>query len=71
MKVLIKAQIRKNVVSRAKEQYYILRVQLPHHQLDLQVNNPLIGGVDLTLLTFNRGHEFKNSNTDLIIHMMH
>ena len=54
------AQIRKNVVSRAKEIGYTpTSATASMATIDLQVNNPLIGGETPTSLTLNRGHEFK------------
>ena len=54
------AQIRKNVVSRAKEIGYTpTSATASMATIDLQVNNPLIGGETPTSLTLNRGHKFK------------
>jgi len=54
------AQIRKNVVSRAKEIGYTpTSATASMATIDLQVNNPLIGGNTPTSLTLNRGHKFK------------
>ena len=54
------AQIRKNVVSRAKEIGYTpTSATASMATIDLQVNNPLIGGSSPTSLTLNRGHKFK------------
>jgi hypothetical protein len=54
------AQIRKNVVSRAKEIGYTpTSATASMATIDLQVNNPLIGGETPTSLTINRGHKFK------------
>ncbi len=54
------AQIRKNVVSRAKEIGYTpTSATASSATIDLQVNNPLIGGETPTSLTLNRGHKFK------------
>ena len=54
------AQIRKNVVSRAKEIGYTpTSATASTATIDLQVNNPLIGGETPTSLTVNRGHKFK------------
>lgn len=54
------AQIRKNVVSRAKEIGYTpTSATASMSTIDLQVNNPLIGGETPTSLTLNRGHKFK------------
>ena len=54
------AQIRKNVVSRAKEIGYTpTSATASSATIDLQVNNPLIGGSSPTSLTLNRGHKFK------------
>ena len=54
------AQIRKNVVSRAKEIGYTpTSATASATTIDLQVNNPLIGGNTPTSLTVNRGHKFK------------
>ena len=54
------AQIRKNVVSRAKEIGYTpTSATASMATIDLQVNNPLIGGNSPTSLTLNRGHKFK------------
>ena len=54
------AQIRKNVVSRAKEIGYTPNsATASSATIDLQVNNPLIGGNTPTSLTVNRGHKFK------------
>ena len=56
------AQIRKNVVSRAKEIGYTpTSATASMATIDLQVNNPLIGGEIPTSLTLNRGHKFKTS----------
>ena len=56
------AQIRKNVVSRAKEIGYTpTSATASMATIDLQVNNPLIGGEVPTSLTLNRGHKFKTS----------
>ena len=56
------AQIRKNVVSRAKEIGYTpTSATASMAKIDLQVNNPLIGGSTPTSLTLNRGHKFKTS----------
>ena len=54
------AQIRKNVVSRAKEIGYVpTSATASMASIDLQVNNPLVGGTIPTSLTLNRGHKFK------------
>ena len=54
------AQIRKNVVSRAKEIGYTpTSATASMATIDLQVNNPLIGGETPTSLTLSRGHKFK------------
>jgi hypothetical protein len=54
------AQIRKNIVSRAKEIGYTpTSATASMAKIDLQVNNPLIGGETPTSLTLNRGHKFK------------
>ena len=54
------AQIRKNVVSRAKEIGYTpTSATASTATIDLQINNPLIGGNTPTSLTINRGHKFK------------
>ena len=54
------AQIRKNVVSRAKEIGYTpTSATASMATIDLQINNPLIGGETPTSLTLNRGHKFK------------
>ena len=54
------AQIRKNVVSRAKEIGYTqTSATASSATIDLQVNNPLIGGETPTSLTLNRGHKFE------------
>ena len=54
------AQIRKNVVSRAKEIGYTpTSATASMATIDLQVNNPLIGGETPTSLTISRGHKFK------------
>ena len=54
------AQIRKNVVSRAKEIGYTpTSATASMATVDLQVNNPLIGGETPTSLTISRGHKFK------------
>ena len=54
------AQIRKNVVSRAKEIGYTpTSATASMATIDLQVNNPLIGGSIPTSLTISRGHKFK------------
>ena len=56
------AQIRKNVVSRAKEIGYTpTSATASMATIDLQVNNPLIGGETPTSLTLNRGHKFKTT----------
>ena len=56
------AQIRKNVVSRAKEIGYTpTSATASMATIDLQVNSPLIGGEVPTSLTLNRGHKFKTS----------
>ena len=56
------AQIRKNVVSRAKEIGYTPTSATASEALiDLQVNNPLVGGVTPSSLTINRGHKFKTT----------
>jgi len=56
------AQIRKNVVSRAKEIGYTpTSATASMATIDLQVNSPLIGGEIPTSLTLNRGHKFKTS----------
>ena len=56
------AQIRKNVVSRAKEIGYTpTSATASMATIDLQVNNPLIGGEIPTSLTLNRGHKFKTT----------
>jgi len=56
------AQIRKNVVSRAKEIGYTpTSATASMAKIDLQVNNPLIGGETPTSLTLNRGHKFKTN----------
>ena len=56
------AQIRKNVVSRAKEIGYTpTSATASMACIDLQVNSPLIGGDVPTSLTLNRGHKFKTS----------
>ena len=56
------AQIRKNVVSRAKEIGYTpTSATASMATIDLQVNNPLIGGEVPTSLTLNRGHKFKTT----------
>ena len=56
------AQIRKNVVSRAKEIGYTpTSATASMAKIDLQVNNPLIGGNTPTSLTLNRGHKFKTN----------
>ena len=54
------AQIRKNIVSRAKEIGYTpTSATASMAKINLQVNNPLIGGETPTSLTLNRGHKFK------------
>ena len=54
------AQIRKNIVSRAKEIGYTpTSATSSMAKIDLQVNNPLVGGNTPTSLTLNRGHKFK------------
>tara|TARA_B100000287_G_scaffold82256_1_gene74913 strand:- start:5525 stop:7396 length:1872 start_codon:yes stop_codon:yes gene_type:complete len=54
------AQIRKNIVSRAKEIGYTpTSATASMTTIDLQVNNPIIGGAVPTSLTLNRGHKFK------------
>tara|TARA_B100001175_G_scaffold230103_1_gene196698 strand:- start:128 stop:1999 length:1872 start_codon:yes stop_codon:yes gene_type:complete len=56
------AQIRKNIVSRAKEIGYTpTSATASMAKIDLQVNNPLIGGSTPTSLTLNRGHKFKTN----------
>ena len=56
------AQIRKNVVSRAKEIGYTpTSATASMACIDLQVNSPLIGGDVPTSLTLNRGHKFKTT----------
>ena len=53
------AQIRKNVVSRAKELGYTPASRTAARAVfDLTVTNPTIGGVTPASLTINRGHEF-------------
>ncbi len=53
------AQIRKNVVSRAKELGYTPSSRTASKAtFDLTVTNPTIGGVTPSSLTINRGHEF-------------
>ena len=53
------AQIRKNVVSRAKELGYTPSSRTASKaSFDLTVTNPTIGGVTPSSLTINRGHEF-------------
>ena len=53
------AQIRKNVVSRAKELGYTPASRTAAKAtFDLVVNNPRVGGVVPSSLTINRGHEF-------------
>ena len=53
------AQIRKNVVSRAKEIGYTpTSATSSMATIDMQVNNPIIGGAVPTSLTLNRGHKF-------------
>tara|TARA_B100000073_G_scaffold317192_1_gene294382 strand:- start:372 stop:2240 length:1869 start_codon:yes stop_codon:yes gene_type:complete len=53
------AQIRKNVVSRAKELGYTPASRTASKAtFDLTVNNPKVGGVTPSSLTINRGHEF-------------
>ena len=53
------AQIRKNVVSRAKELGYTPASRTAARSVfDLTVTNPTIGGVTPASLTINRGHEF-------------
>ena len=53
------AQIRKNVVSRAKELGYTPSSRTAAKAtFDLTVNSPTIGGVTPNSLTLNRGHEF-------------
>ena len=54
------AQIRKNIVSRAKEIGYTpTSATASMAKIDLEVNNPLIGGETPTSLTVSRGHKFK------------
>ena len=54
------AQIRKNVVSRAKELGYTPASRTAARAVfDLTVTNPKIGGVTPASLTINRGHEFQ------------
>ena len=66
------AQIRKNVVSRAKEIGYTpTSATASMATIDLQVNNPLIGGETPTSLTINRGHKFKTVFDGFIIHMFY
>ena len=61
------AQIRKNVVSRAKEIGYTpTSATASMATIDLQVNNPLIGGEVPTSLTLNRGHKFKTAYDGLV-----
>ena len=61
------AQIRKNVVSRAKEIGYTpTSATASMATIDLQVNNPLIGGEIPTSLTLNRGHKFKTAYDGLV-----
>ena len=56
------AQIRKNVVSRAKEIGYTPTSSTASKaKVNLQVNNPQVGGVTPTSLTINRGHKFKTA----------
>jgi len=56
------AQIRKNVVSRAKEIGYTPTSATASSSIvDLTVNNPLIGGNTPSSLTLNRGHKFKTT----------
>ena len=56
------AQIRKNVVSRAKEIGCTpTSATASMAKIDLQVNNPLVGGNTPTSLTLNRGHKFKTN----------
>jgi len=53
------AQIRKNVVSRAKELGYTPSSRTAAKAtFDLTVNNPTVGGQTPSSLTINRGHEF-------------
>ena len=53
------AQIRKNVVSRAKELGYTPSSRTAAKAtFDLTVNNPLVSGSTPTNLTISRGHEF-------------
>ena len=53
------AQIRKNIVSRAKELGYTPSSRTASKAtFDLTVTNPKIGGVTPSSLTINRGHEF-------------
>ncbi len=53
------AQIRKNVVSRAKELGYTPSSRTASKAtFDLSVNNPLVAGETPNNLTINRGHEF-------------
>ena len=53
------AQIRKNVVSRAKELGYTPASRTASKAtIDLTVNSPTIGGVTPNSLTLSRGHEF-------------
>ncbi len=54
------AQIRKNIVSRAKEIGYTpTSATACMATIDLQVNKPIVSGVTPTSLTLNRGHKFK------------
>lgn len=56
------AQIRKNVVSRAKEIGYTpTSSTAAKATIDVRVNNPTIGGSTPTSLTLNRGHKFSTS----------
>jgi len=56
------AQIRKNVVSRAKEIGYVpTSASASTAVIDLQVNSPSIGGSTPTSLTLSRGHKFTTS----------
>lgn len=56
------AQIRKNVVSRAKEIGYTpTSATASKASLNVQVNSPTVGGTTPTSLTINRGHKFKTT----------
>ena len=56
------AQIRKNIVSRAKELGYTPASRTAARaSFDLTVTNPKVSGVTPSSLTINRGHEFSTT----------